>query len=99
MTLIETIVAFAIIAVILVVAMMSINTITNVNVKAQNMNTADEAMETMIASGTGYTTQEDKDLVFSIEDVTDGTSIEITIPGRVLTFEDNGKRLQVFQLR
>jgi prepilin-type N-terminal cleavage/methylation domain-containing protein len=98
MTLIETIVAFAIIAVILVVAMMSINTIAGVNVKAQDMNTADEAMEERIASGTGYDDVTDKNLSFTITDQ-HGESIEITIPGRVLTYEHNGKMLQVFQLK
>jgi prepilin-type N-terminal cleavage/methylation domain-containing protein len=106
MTLIETIVAFSIIAIIIVVALTGFNTIAKVNDKAQETNKADEEMETLIASGAGFSNSENNTLSFTIldpengealMDPEDGLPIQIVIPGKILTYERNGKTLSVFQ--
>jgi len=97
MTLIETIVAFAIIAVIIVAAVMGVNTIAKVNIKSQEMNTADESMEALIAGGTGFASSDPATL--SLTAVSGSDSFTFEIPGKILTYEyaGNGKTLQVFQ--
>ena len=97
MTLIETIVAFAIISVIIVVAMLSINTIANVNVKAQDINTADEALEEKIALGTGFDIESVENLTLSITD-SNGAPINVTVEGRILKYDQNDRLLRIFQL-
>ena len=105
MTLIETIVAFAIISIIIVVAMLSINTITSINVKAQNMNVADQEMEYMIASDAEPADKNDTQLTFLVSDNNGNPlkipdtdkQITVVIPGSILTYEVNGKALDVFR--
>ena len=53
MTLVETTVAFAIISVILVVAVMGVNTIAGVNARSQGANMAYENIEYLISQNTG----------------------------------------------
>jgi len=104
-TLIETIVAFAIIAIILVVALAGFNTIANVGSKAQAWNVADQEMEVLIASGTGYEASENMTLEFTITgadglpaiDPATGNPLVIKIEGKILTYDNDGKRLSVFQ--
>ena len=96
MTLIETIVAFAIISVIIVVALMSINTITSVNVKAQDMNMADEALEDMIAAGTGGT---DSDKVTVTIGDPSNPATTFSFQGVFRTYETNGRSMTVFVLK
>jgi len=104
-TLIETLVAFAIIAIILVVALVGFNTIANVGNRAQAWNAADQEMEKLIASGTGYETSENMTLEFTVTgadgqpavDPATGAPIVIKIGGKILTYNNDGKRLSVFQ--
>ena len=94
-TLVETIVAFAIIAIIIVVALMSFNTIARINAKAQDMNIADEEMESKIALGDF---EESKDVVLNVTvDPESLAPVKIEIPGKIQTYEHNGKYLEVFQ--
>jgi len=95
-TLIETIVAFAIIAIILVVALAGFNTISSIGNKAQAWNEADQEIETLIATGTGYTTSKDAALEFTITDSSNNPLV-IKIEGKILTFDKGGKQLNVFQ--
>ena len=97
MTLIETIVAFAIIAIITVVAVTGFNTIANVGGKAQDMNAADQNMEALIAGGAaGASSAENITLVISAG--SGAGSVQVEIPGKVLTYENakNGRTLEVF---
>jgi prepilin-type N-terminal cleavage/methylation domain-containing protein len=104
MTLIETIVAMAIISIILVVALVSINTIASVNVKAQNVNVADETLEAMISEG-AFEDANDFTLSLSIIDpstnqpiIDSGNTLKFEIKGQIQTFvEDNtGRSLDLF---
>ena len=105
MTLIETIVAFAIIAIIVVVAVMGINAIAGVNYKAQEANKADERMEADIAMAENYSDEEPLGFVFNLKgpdgdialEPDTGNPLEIEIPGRILTYEWDGKTLEVFE--
>ena len=98
MTLIETIVAFAIIAIITVVAVMGFNTIASVGSKAWDMNAADQHMEALIAGGaSGASSAENITLVISAG--AEEGPVQIEIPGKILTYENNknGRTLEVFQ--
>ena len=99
-TLIETIVAFAIIAVILVVALVGFNTIANVNNRAQAWNQADEQLESMIASGKIDPAEKREAtlmVTYTIKNPDGSTSIgEAEIKGEIHTFVYNGKSLEVF---
>ena len=106
MTLIETIVAMAIISVIVVIATMSINTIAGVNVRAQDMNVADEALEAMIAEGNYVDPALDVTMTLKVFDPATGQPardegnevIQFEIEGQIQTFiEDNtGRQLELF---
>ena len=95
-TLIETIVAFAIIAIILVVALVGFNTIANISNRAQAWNEADQEIEDLIATGTGYAEYKDVTLGLPVTDSGDNPVL-ITIEGRLLTYDKGGKMLTVFQ--
>jgi len=91
-TLIETIVAFAIIAVILVVALVGFNTIANTSNRAQAWNQADQTLENMIAKAEpGTFTAEPKTLV-----VYQNGAPVATIKGELRTFEYEGRKMEVF---
>jgi len=98
-TLIETIVAFAIIAIILVVAVIGFNTIASVSNKAQAWNQADEALENLIAEGgeegVDYTA-EPKTLSVTFYDNIQGKYITENIKGEIRTYQYNDKTLQIF---
>jgi type II secretory pathway pseudopilin PulG len=96
MTLIEAIVAFAIVGIIIVVAVTGINTIANVNVRSQDMNVADEEMEALIARGE-YASYQKVTMKVVVGEGAD--QVEINVPGRILTFvnEKNGNTLEVFE--
>jgi len=93
-TLIETIVAFAIIAIILVVAIVGFNTIASVNNRAQAWNQADQELELLIASG-DYTEARETTLIVTLSDGT-GTPVTSEITGEIRTYKFNGKTLEVF---
>ena len=82
MTLIETIVAFAIIAVIVVVALQGFNVIGGVNVKSQQLNKADESLELSI-SANDFVDENPEVLILEV----DGE--EISVDGRILTFVED----------
>ena len=106
MTLIETIVAMAIISVIIVIATMSINTIAGVNVRAQNMNVADEALEAMIAEGNYTGPALDVTMTLKVFDPATGgpardegnNVIQFEIDGQIQTFVEGntGRQLELF---
>jgi len=93
-TLIETIVAFAIIAIILVVALIGFNTISRVDLSAQGWNASDQAIENLISlGGSGNDpANPDKQVVLTI--VTGGETFKIT--GDIRTYVDGGKSITVF---
>ena len=96
MTLIETIVAFAIISVIIVVAVMSINTIAGVNVKAQDLNVADQELEKMIAEWRDWTIEPgNKDV--TIEVTIDGQKVKVL--GDIYTFTHNDRTIELFRAK
>ena len=95
-TLIETVVAFAIIAIIVVVAMMGFNTIAGVDKMAKDTARADESLELMIAAGTGYTTNPPPEEVVLLVTV-EGIEEPVRIPGRILAYEEDGRILEVFR--
>jgi len=82
MTLIETIVAFAIIAVIVVVALQGFNVIGGVNVKSQQLNKADESLELSISSN-DYVEEDPEALILDIG------GDKISVDGRILTFTED----------
>ena len=98
-TLIETIVAFVIIAIILVVALVGFNTIAGTSNRAQTWNSADEALENFIAS---------KDI--NPENIVTNLPVTLKVPsvkggkveieGSVITYTDkaSGKTMTVFVL-
>ena len=97
-TLIETIVALAIIAIILVVALTGFNVLSRVDIQAQEWNAADESLEAAIAAGINYESYTTTSLTFSfVNPSASGETITISIPGKVLKYEHNGKTIQVFQ--
>jgi len=97
-TLIETIVAFAIIGIILVVALIGFNTIANVDRRAQDWNLADQNIETMIAQGES---KADSELTIDgvVLEISIGGDNTATINGKILTFTDegSGRQIQIFQ--
>jgi len=96
-TLIETITAFAIISIILVVALIGFNTIASVDIRAQEWNAADETIENFIAMQVGgQATLTNDDAPFSIT-VNKGEQVFI-IDGFVRTYIDNntGRSISVF---
>ena len=95
-TLIETIVAFAIIAIILVVALVGFNTIANVDIKSQQWNEADEGLQGIIAQGTGFKSAQNFDLMLTITSE-ETAHVYIVIPGVIQTFEENGKTMNIFR--
>ena len=95
-TLVETIVAFAIIGVILVVAIMGFNTIANVSGRAQDINETDQDIETLIAQGEPYDSV-DVTLSISAKDPVSGETIALDIPGTIQTYEQDGDKLGIFQ--
>jgi len=108
-TLIETIVAFAIIAIILVVAVIGFNTIASVSNRAQAWNEADESMEYAIANE-NFETAEDVLLKLTIIDQTEGNvgnligdkndyNNPFSFTGNVQTYinESNGSTLDILQ--
>jgi len=105
-TLIETIVAFAIIAIILVVAVIGFNTIASVDNRAQNWNAVDQDLETLIATGQGFEDNpEEATLTLSFREsisgspvrTPDGDPITVQIDGHILIYTQDGKSLAVFQ--
>jgi len=91
-TLIETIVAFAIIAIILVVALVGFNTIANTSNRAQAWNKADETLENMIAAAVpGTFTAVPYTLV-----VYENGTVVAEIDGELRTFEYEGRTMEVF---
>jgi len=96
-TLIETIVAFAIIAIILVVALIGFNTIANVNNRAQAWNKADESLENMIAAGTEYTSSLPATLKVTVTNPGTGQQFSTQIDSAIKVFTYEGKTLEVFQ--
>jgi len=97
-TLIETIVAFAIIGIILVVALIGFNTLSRVSNQAQEWNAADESLESAIAAGINYESYTTTSLSFSfVNPSASSETITISIPGKVLKYEHNGRTIQVFQ--
>jgi len=98
-TLIETIVAFAIIAIILVVALIGFNTIANVDNKAQGWNAADQTIETLIAAGgpgNDQTNHPDLNGV-KLTITPGGESFSVSINGDIRTFVSGGKTITVFK--
>ena len=95
-TLIETIVAFAIIAIILVVALVGFSTIANVDIKTQQWNEADEGLEDIIAQGAGFKSVQNFDLKITVVPG-EAAPVSIVIPGEIQTFEENGKTMNVFR--
>jgi len=95
-SLIETIVAFAIIAIILVVALAGFNTIASVDIKTQQWNEADEGLEDIIAQGAGFKSAQDFDLKITVAPG-EAAPVSIVIPGEIQTFEENGKTMNVFR--
>ena len=96
-TLIETIVAFAILAIILVVALVGFNTIANVDIRAQEWNAADETIENHIAMQVGeQTALANEDAPFTIT-VNKGEQV-FSIDGYIRTYIDNntGKTMSAF---
>jgi len=93
-SLIETIVAFAIIGIILVVALVGFNTIANIGNRAQEWNQADQTVEDLIAQGADYTDSPS----LSITLVPGGDEDPIVITGVLRTFTDpeSGKTLTIF---
>ena len=84
--------AFAIIAIILVVALVGFNTIANVGNRAQAWNQADQTLENMIAKAEpGTYTSEPKTLV-----VYNNGEAVATIKGELRTFEYEGRIMEVF---
>ena len=108
-TLIETIVAFAIIAIILVVAVIGFNTIASVSNRAQAWNEADESMEYAIANE-NFETAKDIEIKIIIVDQTEGNegnpildpkeNKPFQFAGNVQTYinESNGSTLDILQL-
>jgi len=98
-TLIETIVAFAIIAIILVVALIGFNVIANVDNRAQGWNASDQTIETLIAEGGQGNDQDNHpDLVGVKLTITpDGESLSFSINGDIRTFVSDGKTITVFK--
>jgi len=99
-TLIETIVAFAIIGVILVVALAGFNTIASVGNRAQEWNLADQSLEDLIASGAEG---ENRDGTVSIvlrpgDPGADPPVLPIVINGVLRTYTDpaSGKTITIF---
>lgn len=96
MTLVETIVAFAIIGIILVVAIMGFNTMASVSTRAQDINKANQDIETLIVQGEVYDSDEATLRISAIDPVS-GETIALEIPGTIQTYEQDGGRLRVFQ--
>ena len=95
-TLIETIVAFAIIAIILVVALVGFNTIANVDIKSQQWHEADEGLQGIIAQGAGFKSAQNYDLKLTVASA-EAAPVSIVIPGEIQTFEENGKIINIFK--
>lgn len=94
-TLIESLVAFAIIAVILVAALSGFNALASLNIKAQRMNLADESLEAFIASRAPGNDPDHPDKKAAISfGAGDDESIRIT--GNVRVYFSNGRTLAVF---
>jgi len=96
-TLIETIVAFAIIGIILVVALVGFNTIARVDNKSQSWNYADEKIETMIAGNFAGNDPDNPNIEVILKfNTAEG---EKTIRGETVTYLEDGKTLTVFRLK
>jgi len=96
-TLIETIAAFAIISIILIVALVGFNTIANVDIKAQEWNAADETIGNLIAMQAGeQTALANDDAPYTIT-VNMGEQA-FSIDGYIRTYIDNntGKTMSAF---
>ena len=92
-TLIETIVAFAIIGIILVVALIGFNVIAGVDNRAQGWNVADQDIETRISQNyPGNDPAGDQTVVLSIEN----DDAVFQIPGEIRTHVSDGKSITVF---
>lgn len=103
-TLIETIVAFAIIAIILVVALVGFNTIARTDNRAQAWNVSDEALENIIATGSILDSAADSERfqsesdTFTITFELGGDGFEISGVIRTYTDTELGKSMSVFAL-
>ena len=96
-TLIETIVAVAIIAIILVVALVGFNTIASIDIRAQDLSAADETIENHIAMQVGdQAVLANDDAPYTIT-VNKGEQV-FSIDGYIRTYIDNntGKTMSVF---
>jgi len=94
-SLIETIVAFAIIAIILVVALIGFNTISRVSNTAMDWNKADQTVETLIANNVDGV---DSDEPVNITLVPGDGEADVEIKGVLRTFTDpdSGKTITIF---
>ena len=92
MTLIETIVAFAIISIIIVVAVMGVNTIAGVSSKAQKTNISNENIELLIAQNASGEDSENVNFSFATDEET------FVIKGNFRTYTDelDGKPIIIF---
>ena len=95
-SLIETIVAFAIIAIILVVALAGFNTIARVGNSAQEWNMADQTVEDMIANDRDGV--ETATLDITLTPTGSDSSAPVVIPGVLRTFTDlvSGRTITIF---
>ena len=93
-SLVETIVALAIIAIIMVVALVGFNTIARLGNSAQEWNQADQTVEDMIATNTGYVNSDPLNITLT----PGGDEASVVIKGVLRTFTDpaSGKEITVF---
>jgi len=93
-SLIETIVAFAIIGIILVVALVGFNIIANAGNRAQEWNQADQTVEGLIAQGADYSDSPTLNITLT----PGGEEDPVVITGVLRTFTDpdSGKTITIF---
>jgi prepilin-type N-terminal cleavage/methylation domain-containing protein len=92
MTLVEVMVAFAMIAIVSLVVVFGFHTMSGVSLKGSKINNADQEMESVIAQDAGsYATEA---AITGIEFTVDGNSFKI--PGNVRIYADDERTFRVF---
>jgi len=95
-TLIETIVAFAIISIILVAALIGFNTISNVSNRAQDWNASDQTVESLIAAGGQGNDQTNHPDIKNVGLTISAGGADFTVSGSIRTYVNDGKTISVF---
>ena len=96
-TLIESLVAFSIIAAILTATLSGFNTLASLNSKTYALNQTDEKLEALIATNetSSEAIQSTSSATITLGKTADGSG-QIDIPGKIHVYKVNGKTLSVF---